>query len=418
MTIKRPGRVALRWLVPLMVASAICTQEEWSPTLSAIGQITSTAAVLLSGYVILVPFWRSWWAPLVIATIFVLKALRVVFPANERLVLAYQVADGLLFCAAGAIAAVRCPRVIGRQVTLICILGVPLMILQLLGVGVWTQVMRTDWHDEGIGETTQYPTFLRTADEVTVNTVQSRPAGFFSSNNLLSMVLMWGIGLHFAQADRRRLGWRDVGMGLAIVLVVVSLWLFLVGGRRKRRYVLKMAAVVAGLVALYARLFPGMFAYNASSDAAVLNFQIRWYDLMFSTGIQRLVDYARAGMAELSKQKDLDDPTQRQSGYSMLGPAVGYMLAAIAVVAPFFWHGLRWLGRVSQARLASISVMMLILAMVPMISSFLSSVFFWFMAGFALLPLFLAFEPRFRRLVRRQVQGDFPASLSQAGQLP
>lgn len=406
--------IALRFLVPLLLTSAICNQETWSTVLSTLGQVASTAGIILAAYVVLRTFRRSAWVPLVIALTILLKMLRIIFPASEGLVLAYELTTGLLWCAAGAIAAIRCPRVIGRQVTIICILGVPLMILQLMGVGVWTQVMRTDWHDGGTGDATQYPTFLRSVDEVMVNTVQSRPAGFFASNNLLSMVLMCAIGLHFSQADRRKLGWQDIGLCLAIVLVmskgvftalaVVSLWLLVMGDRFKRRYVLKMAVVVGLLVALYARLFPGVFAFVSSSDAAMLNFQLRWYDLLFSTGIPSLVDHARVGMFYLSKKIDLDDPGQRQSGYAVLAAMAGYALAALALVAPVFLWGLAWLRRTARSRLQPVMVMLLVMLMVPMISSFLASVFFWFIAGFAMLPLFLAFEPRYRLLIRQQAQ--------------
>ena len=404
--------IALRFLVPLLVTSAICNQETWSSALGAIGQVASTAAVVLAIYVVLVSFNRSAWASFVIAMTIVLKVMRFIFPASESLVLVYELTSGLLFCAAGAIAAIRCPRTISRQVTIICILGVPLMVLQLMGVGVWTQFMRMDWHDGGMGDTTQYPTLLKAAGEVMLNTVQSRPAGFFSSNNLLSMVLMCGIGLHYSLDERRRLGWRDVGLGLAIVLTmsksvfmalaVVSLWLFVSGDRWKRRYVLKMAVLVGVLVATYARLFPGVFAHVASSDAALLNFQLRWYDLMFSTSIPSLVDYARVGMFDLSKQIDLDDPSQRQSGYAALAATAGYVLVAAALVAPVFWWGVRWIWRTARARVQPVLVMLLVVVMVPMMSSFLTSVFLWFVAGFALLPLFLTFEPRYRLLIRQE----------------
>ena len=406
------GGRALRFLVPLLITSAICNQQLESVVLSAIGQVASTTGIVLAGYVVLLSFRQSMWAPLVIVVTVLLKLARLMFPGSEGLVLGYELTTALLWCAAGAIAAVRCPRVIARQVTTACILGVPLMVLQLMGVGEWTQFMRTDWHDGGLGLTAQFPTFLLPAGEVVLTTVQARPAGFFSSNNLLSMVLMCGIGLHFGQRDRRRLGWRDVGLGLAIVLVmskgaflvllVVSLWLLVVGNWGKRLYVLKMAIVVTGLVALYARLFPGVFAFVASFDAAALNFYLRWYDLLFATGIPELADQARVGMLDLSSKLELDDPARpNESGYAMLAATAGYLLAAVALLAPFFWWGCRWLRRNARARLQPVKVMLLTVLVVPVISSFLASVFFWFVAGFALTPLFVAFEPRHRLLIRQ-----------------
>jgi hypothetical protein len=68
------------------------------------------------------------------------------------------------------------------------------MLLQLLGVGEWTQFLRTDL-DIGV-LLTQYPTLFLDRANVIITTFQARPAGFCWANHFLSVIIMLAFGLH------------------------------------------------------------------------------------------------------------------------------------------------------------------------------------------------------------------------------
>jgi hypothetical protein len=399
--------LALTSLVPLLILSAICNQHTNRPLLLAVGQIVSTGGVIAAMLAVLLTLRHSVWGWGLVSVTVLTKVGRIAMAGSDEMLFAYVLAVNALFCTAGAIAALRCPERVARQFVFACIIGLPLMIAQLTGVGEWTQRYRMDLHDGGYGDYTQFPTLFRLPGDVELNTIQSRPAGFFPSNNLLSIVIVFALGLHFSQSRRRTLSRRDVALCATAVVSMAKIvflafgllivWLWLTGRRRQRKYMRRVLVASVALVWLYAALFPGVFAFTVGWDQIVLNFKLRWNDLLFASGVPDWMAQARDAMRDLPVMVDLDDPTQRQSGYATIAPILPYLAAAVAIVVPAYVFGLVRVRRSARRWFVASTSLLLMVALIPLVTSFLGAVILSFTAGFGCVPLFIALLPSYRR---------------------
>ena len=121
------------------------------------------------------------------------------------MVLAYEVSSGLVFGAAGAYLFARQPRLLHRQLMWFMLLSVPLMALQLLGVGSWTQVLRNDFHLAGESSLQQYPTLFVPLAQIVPTTLQMRPAGFMHANNYMSLFIAFALAVHYGRTWATRM---------------------------------------------------------------------------------------------------------------------------------------------------------------------------------------------------------------------
>lgn len=400
--------LALQWMVPLLLASAILNQQIGSTPLLAAGQLVSTLGTLAAIVIVWATFGPKWWVVLVVALTVVFRFARVTVADEGMILTGYVVLSGVLYLTAGLIAAILAPDTVARHLWLGCVIGLPLMILQVLGVGEWTQVLRTDLHDEGLGVRLQFPTLFKQPGEVVLNVIQSRPAGLFPSNNLLSMVVVFTVAWFFSRGEGVRQHRRDLPLLAVAVLTMAKIvmlgtlavfaWLFVAGGRAKRRRVLRATIWIAMLIATYAVLFPGLFAYNTDWEKTVLNAAIRWNDLLYATGRYEWMIAAQANVAELQTTVAISDESQRQSGYAVMARYLPYLAAAALVLGPLYLMALRRVRRQSRAAYLTATAVLLAAVLLPLISSFLGAVLFWYLAGASALPLLVWARTPFRHL--------------------
>jgi len=403
-SLTRWNPAAMTLIVPLMIASAILNQQR-SADLLLWGQIASIGAVVAAAVITLGTFPDAHWPRLAVGITVALRLIRLGV-ATEAVVLAYTVAVGALFCAAGAVVLVARPRLVYRQLIVITALCAPVMFLQASGIGgAASQSLRTDLHgDERIEST---PALFVGEGAITITTLQARPAGLFSSNNTLSFVMMFVVAAHVARARRAAAGWRDVVVLSVVVLamakilflglVVALAYMAVTRGAAGRLRALQMAVLTAGLIAIYAYLLPAFFVYNTGADLLMRNLQFRLIDLALASGIPALVEQALDAPADILEM--VTDPTLgHQSGYAGIITIVPLIAALAIALLPVFVRGWRYVSRERPAWRDLVALNLLALVMVPLITSFLSAVFLWFMAGAALLPLLVVAEPRFAAL--------------------
>ncbi len=393
-------RLAARWLLPLMILSLVFVQQA-DPILVGIGAVVSILTTVAAISLLLSKMGRSAGALAFVTGTLALRVARLASDA-PALVLVYTIFAGALFCFVGAVMALRNPRRVYRQLVFLWLVCVPVMLLQLLGVGEWTQALRTD---SSAGDYSQHATLFVRSGEAVISALQARPAGLLPSNNLMSMLLVFTIGLHYARANRSRLSWRDWLLSCAAVLsmskfvflvfAVMALWVFVVGDRARRVRVVKVMVLLAVLTAVYAWLFPGVFAFTTSWETARQNFLIRLNDLLIASGspyLQQFVDLTAAPrIAESIAQG-------RQSGYATIAKYLPYVFGVALLAAPWFFRGLKAMRRRAPEWLFPTTLCLINVAGIPLISSFLASVIYWYMAGFAVLPVLLLLERRFQPL--------------------
>jgi hypothetical protein len=295
------------------------------------------------------------------------------------------------------------------------------MWLQLVGAGLWTEALRTDGKDVA-----QFPTLFRKVGEVSISALQARPSGFFPSSNLLSIVIVFAIGLHYARANRPKVGWRDWLFGAVTVLsmskiaylafAVIGAWIVIVGDSARRSRALQGLVLLGVLTGAYAVMFPGMFSYLAAPDLIVGNFVIRFNDFLLAAKVppgiiaplkvplsQTPAIFPEAAME--SVREALAHPSERQSGYAVIAEMLPYVVVVALALSPWFWRGFRRMCAFAGDWVYPTSVGLIVVLLLPLITSFLNGVLYWFMAGFAALPLFQT-EPHFRAMLRRRIVPD------------
>lgn len=397
--------LGLRVIFPAMVLTAIFDQQTSSTVLLFIGQVMSPLSTLAAGSIVLLTFRHARWPLMIVGMTLGLRAVRAVAGTNEALVALYTIVLGLVFCTAGAVVAIQRPRLIYKQVLWVCLLNFPVMLLQIIGVGEWTQIMRTDIADV-VRDVTQFPTLFVPSEDVIVTVLQARPAGVFPSNILFAVILVIALALHYARPEQRNVTWRDVMLCSVVVLamakvvflmfIVIMTWSMVFGDSGRRRRAVCALALYAAMLGLHAALFPGIFAYTTSWELIALNVTIRLADFMLSTGIGSLRELANDLPEKVLRVAD--DPLTRQSGYASLAKVLPYLFVGACVVAPMMMKNLRRLRREGREQADAATLCLFAILVIPVITSFVEAPIYAFFAGFAMLPLLLVAEPRYRIL--------------------
>jgi hypothetical protein len=252
----------------------------------------------------------------------------------------------------------------------------------------------------------QYPTLFVDVYDIVPTTIQTRPAGFIYSNNYMSLFVVFGIALQFGRMRGNRLEAGDVIVIAGVILCAAKLgvlalglslaWVFLVR-RRSRWLSVKAGVVFAIMLTLYAILFPGVFAFHFDQAQWLLNFQLRFADLLLANGTSWGQDLAYRLLPVAILQR-VSMESGSQSGYAALMRILPSFVPAALILGPLFLMGRRWLIRHAPDRANETIMMALAIGATLLVSSFLSSRLFWLFAGWAMLPIWVVIEPRFRAL--------------------
>lgn len=384
----------------LVIGPTLLNQEGAGWASRIFGQIVMMGGTLAVIVILLSTLGRQKWLLLCVAGLLISKAGRIAFGENSVFFPLYICFMAILFSRAGSIILFQEPRMIYRQVIIFCKLSVPLMILQVLGVGKWTQFLRNDYHSYFDEAKMQVATLFVDKADVIVTTFQARPAGLCHANNVLTPIIIFALGLHYGLVKTSRLTFNDVVLCIIAVLTmsklvflsfgVIVLWLLVVGDNSRRRKIMKVILLFCVLMATYRFFFPGLYSYNLDKELMKKNFYGRVSVLAesFGDGMAKQIIVDAFG-----ESFHLGGPEGSVSGYSVIVKELKYVIVVALLAMLFYWWGLRRLRR-ERPELVTVAVLFVFLCfLLPLGNWFAEGPMFWFIAGFGLLPLFLLLKP-------------------------
>lgn len=395
----RLQRPAAMWIFPGLVVAMVVGNEGWRIGPLLIGQLLSWVNDAAAVVIVLGRFRDRRWAHALIGAMVAGKLLTVagVVPALSDFV--FDASLGALFCAAGALVASERPGLVYRQLLVMAVISIPLMVIQISGVTAWSEVLNTEHTEDAPAPA---PTLFVAIDDLQYRTAQARPTGFTHANNFLSLLAAFAVALHFSRVRTPWLTWRDlVLVAFAVltmakvallVLAVVILWKLWHGGPIERRRAARVGLFACAALVAYAVLFPGLLVSNIGFYKLTYSFFIRANDLAAQLpdgSIKRWLEVQLAGTPTL--------PEARGGGLSGYAQAVAFLPTAVLgafLLFPFFSSGMRTFKRRYGHSLDTTVLILFVVVLYPAAVPMLRAQIFWFIAGFALLPFFVAWEPR------------------------
>ena len=411
-------RAAVYWIFPGLVFAMVAGNEGWRIGPLLLGQTVSWVNDAAALALVLGRFRSRRWVRVLITATLAAKAATIAGLVPALSDLAFDVGLCLLFCAAGAIVMSERPGIAYRQLLLIAILSIPVMVVQMTGTVPATEALNTEHTEDPPG--TQPTLFVPEAD-LHYRTAQARPSGLMHSNNFLSLIAVFAVALHFSRLRTGWLTWRDVAVTAFALLTMakvsllifsaVVLWKLVTGARLERSRMVRVGTFALAFLGAYKLFFPGLFVANTNSYKLTYSFFVRANDFvaMLPEGttkawlLEQLSDTPRASAAAVGL-----------SGYAQIFSALPYLVLGAIVFVPAFFKGFRNLKRrypdIVDTTVLTLFVIILYPTAVPMFRAQI----FWFIAGFALLPFFIVWEPRrftgpvghlWQRSFRRQATG-------------
>ena len=378
----------------LIIAPTLLNQH--SSELRFLGQIMMMGGTLAVIAILFFTMGRQKWLVLCVAGFLFSKAGRIAFGENSLFYPLYIIFMAFLFSRAGSVILLQEPKLIYRQVMMFCKLSVPLMVLQVLGVGKWTQVLRTD----SIAKI-QFATLFVSSEDVIVTGLQFRPAGFCYANNVLTPWVILALGLHYGLTKTSKLTFNDVVLCTIAILTmsklaflsfgVIMLWLLIAGDGRRRKRIIKVVFLFCGLLVAYSFFFPGLYSYNLDPDYIRKNFMGRAAALARSMEDNTVKEY----IVKTFEDDEYFQTRDSGSGYSVIAKYLTVVFPVLLGMLVLWFRGLKRL-RAFYPDLAKASVLIMFISfLLPLGNWFAEGPAFWFIAGFGLLPLFSVLEHDF-----------------------
>jgi len=414
--------VALQLLFPAMMINMVIGNQMWeiggvNPGQPIFWIVLTLALVVLAGS-LRDPVWAC-----VIAVAIV--AGRAVEAATGFSALYYIALNGA-FLLIGIVVALEAPTLIYRQIRFFLALCLPLMFLQIVGAGEWTQALNTEyWGSElEIGQPKAvYPMLFQSIEYVQwhYGVGQGRPAGLLHANNVLSLIVIFGFVLQLGRVQRRQVTWTDailVGamvMAMAkIVLAVVILlflWMWFLRDRVCRKRATGILILTFICYAIYALVFPGLFEMQLSAYKIMYSITVRVFDLLEAfTGLEDSQRAALINMMGDAQAYDYgsDDDVGKLSGYAMILNYWPLLFAVGLIMTPLFFKGLSSLRARYPVIAATAFGAAVTVVLYPAAVPFFRAQLYWYIFGFAAIPFLMLVAPRFaERLVERGRQTEW-----------
>ena len=385
---------AERWVFPGLVTAMVVGNQGWmiGPFLG--GQMISWA-VDRAAVMILFRFSRGQAWPLLIAFgIIVARALGSGADGDALADAAYLWLLNTLFCLAGAVMAYRFFPLVRRQVRLLCLFSVLIMVLQVSGTWEWPQLLATE--NAGAPKTPKKTLFVP-VEQLQYQTIQARPSGPLHSNNFLSLIVLFGLALQHGDKSRRRLNRWDVAVAAMSVLsmakivflctALMTLWLILLGTREQRARAFAFAFTWVAIFASYRFFFPGLFDAQMNVYHIGYSFYIRINDFVDRLGpdhpIARLLAPYLVGTPRLVA----DTGETGFSGYTQALRLLPLVVAVLILGWPTIVRAVRRFHRRVSGANSVPALAGIIVLVYPGAVPFLKAQIFWFIAGFAVMPV-------------------------------
>lgn len=391
----KAARLALSapWtLLLFLIVGSVINNQPWALEIYPFGSVVNVLAILTA---VALAFNRvgctSW---LVILSL----VLGVSFLTRGRDIGAftYLTTQNAFFFFAGSLIsnfAIRPIRIFCDWLLLVCVFA---MLLQITGVGEWTQFFATHGTlaDGTSVPIAQVPTLFRSIGETGGTFLQGRPAGIFHSNQNVVLFVVFILAIELAELVRgsgasRSPWWRRLALfaciltqSKAAILSFEIVWIALFfASKVPRTKMIQVQLEFIICVLLYWAFFPGIFQIYMGPEVLINSALVRLLDLASLLGIE-FGDIRRSlsEFAELSRAVNrIGEVTQRTSGFSQMLQAWPVSLVVVSLIGGAVWRVRKqsieptvyWTGLLISLALIGVLVS----------AALLASQLFWFIAG-------------------------------------
>jgi len=321
----------------------------------------------------------------------------------------YLVPYSILLIVVGTKMVREYPLLMLRQIVWICAISIILSLMQIMGVQ-WAQSFTNFYWLTG--GTTESFLFVPWSKALPVTTIQLRPVGFASANNIVSQYLLFFYAfsiLWFADKKQRfrpPLIWLFIISfacaltGAKVVLagiVLINIAAVTFAKGQNRLYMFRVLLTTSFSYFLYWFLFPGFFVFNFNIDLFAYNAMLRLKNLMsfgdipYAETIYQYLSQFQTG--EYIGEKSVTKTVELFHGHSItgLGTIMNYLPIIIytgLLIAPFWFARLQKLARGPYVDMQKLPIIMLVAAVASSAGGpFLGGSYFWFFFSFTLYPL-------------------------------
>jgi hypothetical protein len=408
--VRLPLRLAaLRLLFPSMLLNIVVSNQLWNVGGVNPGQVIFWWVLILVTTVLVGSFRHSIWAWALAGAIVGARALEAVTGLSAP----YFVAVNAAFLCAGIIAALEAPGLVFRQVRFFLLLCLPLMFLQVVGAGEWTQALNTEYwvNEQDFGNRKViHPMLFQPLEFVQYNygVGQGRPAGLLHANNVLSLIIIFGFVLQFGRVQRPRVTWTDavlvgvtvLAMAKIVLLTVLllMLWMWLLRDSVCRARATGVAFLFVIGYGIYALLFPGLFEMQLSGYKIMYSISVRVFDVLESfTGLS---DSQRSTLLDMMGEARTyhyasDEDVGKLSGYALILEYWPVLVGGVLAMTPVFFLGLARLRARASTAAATAFAAALTVVLYPAAVPFFRAQMYWFVFGFAAVAFVILLAPRF-----------------------
>jgi hypothetical protein len=402
------GSNLAKWLLPGLIAVTVISNQPWAIAPVPIGQMIGWLINLLAVFFVFSVVGRNLRFIAFILGLIAAKVFTILYPSDAILNTMYYFLAGCMFSFIGALVCFRYPRLIYKQIMIICLINVFFMLLQIIGVGAWTQFLTT--HGVGI-EDSKIPMatlFVKNISSA-VSVMQRRPAGLLYANQFLSLILLFGIAVNFSYSGNR-FKWGTLIICIMMVLamakiaflgfVIIFLLLLILGTPGQKSEIFKTLIYIPFVLFLYYIFFPGLFVKNLSLQAVKWSFFIRLNDMVNTLPETNI---AKESLLEslFSTPKPEVSLNAHVSGYSEIMPILPYLVIIMLMLLPFYCESLYKIRQRFPYFVWTSIFTLVAITIFPYICTIWKSQLYWFFAGFGLLPLFFLFKPKYFQQVQK-----------------
>ena len=233
---------------------------------------------------------------------------------------------GVLFFLVGLITYGDKPQLIRRVLIFFLLLNIPIMLLQTSGASPVFMYWNTDYaHSLEIldlsevgtfKEITQYPTLFTQIDDLYYQIGQGRPSGLMPANNLLSVIIVFGLVMNLYLRRNGIINIGDIVVNATVVISMSKLALFVacflylseiaVKSKSSNLIAWKNLFILFLFYCIYYVFFPGILLYTFRLDSVLFSFGIRLIDLATTLGADNLLSILASSL-EFYEASDFDE---------------------------------------------------------------------------------------------------------------
>ncbi len=393
---------AARLLLPLMWVNLTAGENHWDILGLGVAQTLNWINIGLAWYLASQsPYQRFATAMLLCA--FALRPMESLSGAEFVQVLRTG-ALGVVFIIAGACIYGRNPDFLRKQFVVFLALCVPIMFLQVLGVGSWVMGWSTGYlHDPAAMDESEvgtfmniqlYPTLFVGLGDLVYSIGQARPVGLMHSSNVLSIFVAFAVALNLVILRSSRLRAGDLVVTAAVVLtmskmVFVLLVLLYAGAilfapAVRKVLALKLLCAFAVGMALYFLLFPGLLLANLSEEMIRTSIMLRLLGVLNAVGVANLGAFL-SDQSELIGAAFSDDESYSMVAILLRSGVAIPALAAMGAAAIVYLYRMKQMGFGTASGYA---VFLFACMATQFAIPFVAAASFQLVLGLALFPLF------------------------------